>query len=61
MIAHRLSTIRKADIILVVRSGKIVESGTHEELFEKKGYYYSLYTRQYQDEASVEILTSNSN
>jgi len=59
MIAHRLSTIRKADIILVVRSGKIVESGTHEELFAKKGYYYSLYTRQYQDEASVEILGGN--
>ncbi len=60
MIAHRLSTIRKADIILVVRSGKIVESGTHEELFAKKGYYYSLYTRQYQDETSAEILGGNS-
>ncbi len=56
MIAHRLSTIRRADIILVVRGGKIVESGTHAELISQKGYYHSLYTRQYQEESSREIL-----
>lgn len=52
MIAHRLSTVRNADIILVVRDGKIIESGNHRELLEKKGYYYSLYTRQYEMEAT---------
>ena len=52
MIAHRLSTVRNADIILVVRDGKIVESGSHKELLDKKGYYYSLYTRQYEMEAT---------
>jgi len=44
IIAHRLSTIKHADLILVVRGGKIIERGTHEELLEMKGYYYSLYT-----------------
>ena len=43
MIAHRLSTIVDADIILLVSDGKIVESGTHKELLEKKGAYYELY------------------
>ena len=52
MIAHRLSTVRNADIILVVRDGVIVESGTHKELIAKRGYYYSLYTRQYEREAT---------
>ena len=52
LIAHRLSTVRNADIILVVRDGKIVESGSHKELLDKKGYYYSLYTRQYEMEAT---------
>jgi len=56
MIAHRLSTVRNADIILVVRSGKIVEQGTHPELLRKRGYYYELYTRQYEDEATAQIL-----
>ena len=48
MIAHRLSTVRNADVILVVRDGKIVEQGTHTELLKLKGYYYELYTRQYE-------------
>ena len=56
MIAHRLSTVRNADLILVVRDGKIVEQGTHRELLERKGYYYELYTRQYEDEATAKIL-----
>ena len=51
IIAHRLSTIRRADIILVVRNGKIVERGTHHELLHQKGYYYNLYTKQYEEEA----------
>lgn len=41
-IAHRLSTIQKADMILVIEGGVITESGTHEELMEKKGYYYQM-------------------
>ena len=56
MIAHRLSTVRNADIILVVQDGKIVEQGTHRELLRKKGYYFDLYTRQYEDEATAKIL-----
>ena len=56
MIAHRLSTVRNADMILVVRGGKIVEQGTHKELLAQKGYYYELYTRQYEDEATARIL-----
>ena len=39
VIAHRLSTIRKADLILVVKDGKIIEQGTHKELLSEKGYY----------------------
>ena len=49
VIAHRLSTITKADLILAVRDGKIEERGTHLELMKKKGYYYSLYSRQYEE------------
>ena len=56
MIAHRLSTVRNADLILVVKNGKIVEQGTHAALLTKKGYYHELYTRQYEDEATAKIL-----
>ena len=56
MIAHRLSTVRNADVILVVRDGKIVEQGTHTELLKFQGYYYELYTRQYEDETTAQIL-----
>ena len=56
MIAHRLSTVRDADLILVVRDGKIVEQGTHGELLAKRGYYRELYTRQYEEEAAQSIL-----
>lgn len=46
VIAHRLSTIRQADQILVVEQGRIVEHGQHEDLIERKGRYYQLYTYQ---------------
>ena len=46
VIAHRLSTIRKADKILVIEAGKIAERGNHDELIEKEGRYYDLYTYQ---------------
>jgi ATP-binding cassette subfamily B protein len=50
LIAHRLSTIKMADMILVVRGGKIVEQGTHRELLRKGGYYRQLYTMQFENE-----------
>ena len=53
IIAHRLSTIRQADLILVVKDGKIIERGTHKELLGVRGYYYELYSRQFEEEASM--------
>jgi ABC-type multidrug transport system fused ATPase/permease subunit len=47
VIAHRLSTIRRADQILVIEQGRIVERGTHESLYQLQGRYYDLYTRQH--------------
>lgn len=47
IVAHRLSTIRQADIILVMKEGSIVEQGSHEELIQKKGFYYKLYQAQF--------------
>ncbi len=52
VIAHRLSTIRKADQILFIRDGEIVERGTHEELLAKEGHYYRLYTSQFKANAT---------
>jgi ATP-binding cassette subfamily B protein len=51
VIAHRLSTIKNADLILVLKDGDIIESGTHDELIEKNGFYAELYNSQF-DEAS---------
>ena len=51
LIAHRLSTIRQADLILVVKEGRIVEQGSHRELLAQKGYYHDLYARQFAEEA----------
>ena len=47
VIAHRLSTIRRADQILVIEQGRIVERGTHDSLYKLQGRYYDLYTRQH--------------
>ena len=52
VIAHRLSTIKDADLIAVVNHGEIIERGNHQQLMEKKGFYYNLYTNQFdQNEA----------
>ncbi len=57
IIAHRLSTIRQADLILVVKDGKIIERGTHEELLGANGYYHDLYSRQFEEEASMRVFS----
>ncbi|MGI6576631.1 MAG: ABC transporter ATP-binding protein [Eubacteriales bacterium] len=56
VIAHRLSTIRNADIILVMNNGSIIEKGTHEELLDRKGFYYDLYNSQFTNGAEVEAV-----
>ena len=53
VIAHRISTIRKADRILVLSEGRLVESGNHEELLARKGLYYNLYNYQYAAEGGL--------
>ncbi len=55
VIAHRLSTIRKADRILVIEDGGILEEGSHAELIRLRGKYYDLYTRQFRDEREGEL------
>ena len=50
MVAHRLSTIQHADNIIVLSHGEIIEQGSHNELLNKKGKYYNLYTLQYNKE-----------
>ena len=56
VIAHRLSTIRNADWILHVENGKIVEQGTHEQLMAAHSGYWRLYTRQYEEEETRDLL-----
>jgi len=58
IIAHRLSTIRSADRILVIRNGKVVEQGNHNQLIKNKGYYYRLYTNQFLEEQEARVLKS---
>lgn len=60
VIAHRLSTIRRADLILVVKDGAIIERGTHRELLDRGGYYYELYRRQYEEEAAMRVFAGES-
>ena len=47
VVAHRLSTIKESDVILVMKDGNVIESGKHEELLEKKGFYFELYNSQF--------------
>ncbi|WP_304508546.1 ABC transporter ATP-binding protein [Anaerotignum sp.] len=53
VIAHRLSTIKDADLIAVVNHGQIIERGNHEELMREKGFYYALYSNQFDTEKAV--------
>ena len=57
LIAHRLSTIRHADVILVVKDGKIIEQGRHEELLAQNGYYHTLYHKQFEEESAMQLLS----
>ena len=57
VIAHRLSTIRNADLILVVKDGKIIEQGTHKELLAEKGYYHDLYYMQFEEESAMKVFS----
>ncbi len=59
VIAHRLSTIRNADLILVVKDGKVIERGTHKELLGKEGYYRDLYYKQFEEESAMKVFEEN--
>ncbi|WKZ36592.1 MAG: ABC transporter ATP-binding protein [Anaerolineales bacterium] len=54
VIAHRLSTIRNADMILVLKDGQVIERGRHDELLEKKGFYYDLYMSQFKKQEEMQ-------
>jgi ATP-binding cassette subfamily B protein len=54
IIAHRLSTIKRADRILVIQNGQIAEMGSHADLLRRRGFYYKLYTQQFQQELEKE-------
>jgi ATP-binding cassette subfamily B protein len=54
VIAHRLSTIKKADRILVIKDGNIIENGSHSELLRQRGHYYRIYTSQFRSELEQE-------
>lgn len=56
VIAHRLSTVRNADIILVMKDGRIIERGNHRELIKKKGQYYRLYAKQFEEERMLKVF-----
>jgi ATP-binding cassette subfamily B protein len=55
VIAHRLSTISKADQVLVIDQGRIVERGTHDELLARKGFYHRLFMSQFRGEESGRV------
>ncbi len=50
IIAHRLSTIRRADLIIVMNNGAVIEQGTHNELMESGGFYSNMYNSQFDEE-----------
>ena len=52
VIAHRLSTIKNSDMILVLKDGDVIESGNHEQLLEKGGFYAELYNSQFDESAA---------
>jgi ATP-binding cassette subfamily B protein len=56
VIAHRLSTIRKADQVLVINEGRIIEQGTHDSLLKQKGFYYNLYMSQFKSTEDSELI-----
>ncbi len=58
MIAHRLSTVVNADLILVMKDGEVIESGTHHELLRQKGYYFDLYKTQFLSDTEKAILNA---
>ena len=49
IVAHRLSTIKGADIIIVMKDGNVLETGNHQELLNKRGFYYQLYNSQFSE------------
>jgi ATP-binding cassette subfamily B protein len=55
VIAHRLSTIRDADCVIVIKNGEIIERGAHDELLEKRGFYYNLYMSQFKGQATAPV------
>jgi ABC-type multidrug transport system fused ATPase/permease subunit len=59
VIAHRLSTIRRADVIVVMEGGRIIETGTHSELLARGGQYKKLYELQFADEEEEMTLVGN--
>lgn len=59
VIAHRLSTIRRAAKILVISKGRIEEAGTHEDLLQRRGHYYDLYTSQFREEQAEVVLNDS--
>jgi ATP-binding cassette subfamily B protein len=56
IISHRINTLAEADWILVIRDGKIIEQGRHSDLISKRGYYFELYTRQFEEDAGESVL-----
>ena len=56
VVAHRLSTVVNSDLIVVMREGKILESGTHQELLALKGYYFNLYRNQFIQERESQMV-----
>jgi len=59
VIAHRLSTIRNADMILVLKDGRIIERGRHDELLGRQGFYYDLYMSQFKKQEELETAVAD--